>query len=83
MSDSHPDSGDPDVRGIRAASVTEWLVANIDGAKPPFRFELIVGGHSNLTYRVTDSGGTRLVLRRPPLGAVLATAHDRCCDERW
>jgi aminoglycoside phosphotransferase (APT) family kinase protein len=36
---------------------------------------LLAGGRSNLTYLVTD--GTReLVLRRPPLGHVLATAHD-------
>lgn len=37
--------------------------------------ELIAGGRSNLTYTVTN--GTRtVVLRRPPLGHVLATAHD-------
>ena len=64
------------VKGIRADSVTAWLAENIEGAKPPFDFELIVGGHSNLTYCVIDSTGQRFVLRRPPLGAVLATAHD-------
>jgi aminoglycoside phosphotransferase (APT) family kinase protein len=37
--------------------------------------ELISGGRSNLTYRVTD-GAHRWVVRRPPLGHVLATAHD-------
>lgn len=37
--------------------------------------ELIAGGKSNLTYRVTD--GSRVwAVRRPPLGHVLATAHD-------
>ena len=36
---------------------------------------LIAGGKSNLTYRV-DSGAGSLVLRRPPLGLVLPTAHD-------
>lgn len=41
----------------------------------PLQAELIPGGRSNLTYVVTD--GTReVVLRRPPLGHVLATAHD-------
>jgi len=44
--------------------------------QPPLRFELIAGGHSNLTYAVTDDSGTRWVLRRPPLGTRLATAHD-------
>ena len=37
--------------------------------------ELISGGRSNLTYVITD-GHARWVLRRPPLGHVLATAHD-------
>ena len=36
---------------------------------------MIVGGLSNLTYRVTD-GTTTWALRRPPLGHVLSTAHD-------
>jgi aminoglycoside phosphotransferase (APT) family kinase protein len=36
---------------------------------------LFAGGRSNLTYAVTD-GTTRWVLRRPPLGHVLPTAHD-------
>jgi aminoglycoside phosphotransferase (APT) family kinase protein len=36
---------------------------------------LIAGGRSNLTYRLDLDGG-QLVLRRPPLGHVLPTAHD-------
>jgi len=37
--------------------------------------QLIAGGRSNLTYRLDlDSG--QVVLRRPPLGHVLPTAHD-------
>ncbi len=63
-------------KGIDAERVTAWYVANVTGAKPPLEFSIIVSGHSNLTYRVTDAAGSRTVLRRPPLGAVLATAHD-------
>jgi aminoglycoside phosphotransferase (APT) family kinase protein len=37
--------------------------------------ELISGGRSNLTYLVGD-GTSEWVLRRPPLGHVLPTAHD-------
>ena len=37
--------------------------------------ELIAGGKSNLTYRVDSAAGSA-VLRRPPLGHVLPTAHD-------
>jgi aminoglycoside phosphotransferase (APT) family kinase protein len=62
--------------GINEPLVTEWLQRNVAGATSPFRYELIAGGHSNLTYRVTGSDGTPYVLRRPPLGHVLATAHD-------
>jgi aminoglycoside phosphotransferase (APT) family kinase protein len=41
----------------------------------PLRGRVIAGGKSNLTYDVTDGVG-RWVVRRPPLGHVLATAHD-------
>jgi len=37
--------------------------------------ELIAGGKSNLTYRVSGPEG-EWVVRRPPLGHVLSTAHD-------
>jgi aminoglycoside phosphotransferase (APT) family kinase protein len=42
---------------------------------------VIQGGRSNLTYRVTD-GTSRWVVRRPPLGHVLATAHDMAREYR-
>jgi aminoglycoside phosphotransferase (APT) family kinase protein len=42
----------------------------------PFTFDPITGGHSNLTMTVTGADGRRFVLRRPPLGHVLASAHD-------
>jgi aminoglycoside phosphotransferase (APT) family kinase protein len=41
----------------------------------PLTADLLAGGRSNLTYRLSD-GTRRWVLRRPPLGHVLATAHD-------
>lgn len=68
--------------GIDAPAVTAWLAARVDGLAPPLAFELITGGHSNLTYRVTDDTGRRWVLRRPPLGQVLATAHDMGREHR-
>ena len=42
---------------------------------------LIAGGRSNLTYLVTDGAGT-WVVRRPPLGHVLETAHDMGREHR-
>ena len=43
---------------------------------------MIAGGHSNLTYAVTDAAGSKFVLRRPPLGHVLASAHDMGREHR-
>ena len=70
------------VPGIDVPAVTDWLQANVAGAAAPFRFEVIAGGHSNLTFKVTGAGGTRFVLRRPPLGHVLASAHDMGREHR-
>jgi aminoglycoside phosphotransferase (APT) family kinase protein len=64
------------VEGIDRDGVTTWLSSTIEGAEPPFSFELIAGGRSNLTYRVTDRAGTSFALRRPPVSHVLPTAHD-------
>jgi len=64
------------VQGIDVERVSRWLVDHVDGAVAPFEFRLITGGRSNLTYRVTGVDGRAFVLRRPPLGHVLATAHD-------
>ncbi|MGE0796228.1 MAG: phosphotransferase family protein, partial [Acidimicrobiia bacterium] len=50
--------------------------ANVASATPPFEFSLIAGGRSNLTFRVDDAAGRAFVLRRPPLGHVLESAHD-------
>ena len=63
-------------RGIDESKVGAWLDAHVSGVQGPYRYDLIAGGRSNLTYLVTDGRGTRMVLRRPPLGHVLATAHD-------
>src|SRR5262249_15463531 len=42
----------------------------------PFTAEVIAGGKSNITYVVYGADGHSVVLRRPPLGHVLPTAHD-------
>ena len=70
------------VEGIDADDVTAWFATHVPTARPPLRFALIAGGRSNLTYTVTDDVGGRWVLRRPPLGHVLATAHDMGREHR-
>jgi aminoglycoside phosphotransferase (APT) family kinase protein len=47
----------------------------------PLQARLVEGGRSNLTYVVTD-GTSNWVVRRPPLGHVLPTAHDMVREYR-
>ncbi len=70
------------VEGIRADSVTDWFRENVPQARPPLRFELMAGGHSNLTFKLTDSAGAAFVLRRPPLGGILQSAHDMAREHK-
>jgi aminoglycoside phosphotransferase (APT) family kinase protein len=67
---------DASLIGIDIERVSEWFRSNVPQAEAPLTFELIAGGNSNLTYRVGDGTERRWVLRRPPVGHVLATAHD-------
>ncbi len=68
------------IPGLDLPRFTEWLEARV-GVRGPVRAELIAGGRSNLTYRIFDDTN-RWVLRRPPLGHVLATAHDMAREYR-
>ncbi|CAM3741386.1 phosphotransferase family protein [Tsukamurella strandjordii] len=67
MAEQHPGL-DLDVLGT-------WLPQHVDGAGSDLTAELIAGGKSNLTYRISD-GTSNWILRRPPVGKLLATAHD-------
>ena len=68
--------------GIHEANVSRFLREQLGSCTPPFAFELISGGRSNLTYLVRDAAGGAWVLRRPPLGHVLPTAHDMAREFR-
>ena len=68
--------------GIDVDGVTAWFAAHVPEARPPLSFSLVAGGRSNLTYTVTDADGRRFVLRRPPLGHLLASAHDVSREHR-
>lgn len=67
--------------GIRTDAATAWLAEQV-GTVGPLRFERLPGGHSNLTYLVEDAEGRRVVLRRPPEGTLLPTAHDMGREHR-
>jgi aminoglycoside phosphotransferase (APT) family kinase protein len=71
--------------------LAEWLASHVTGTRSEVTdISLLAGGRSNLTYRLTlctpdKSPGEPervLVLRRPPLGHVLPTAHDMSREYR-
>ncbi|MFI6521373.1 phosphotransferase family protein [Spirillospora sp. NPDC050679] len=64
------------VPGIDVPRLAAWLARTLPDAGGVTAIDLIAGGRSNLTYGITLEGGRRVVLRRPPLGHVLPTAHD-------
>jgi aminoglycoside phosphotransferase (APT) family kinase protein len=68
--------------GIQADAVSAWFASNVPAARPPLSFELITGGHSNLTFVVRDAAAAAWVLRRPPLSGVLPSAHDMGREHR-
>jgi aminoglycoside phosphotransferase (APT) family kinase protein len=61
--------------GLDLDALSKWFPVNVEGAGEELSGSLIAGGRSNLTYHVTD-GKHDWVVRRPPLGHVVATAHD-------
>ena len=68
--------------GLDLTALAGFLTTAVPGLPVgPLNAELVSGGKSNLTYRITD-GTHRWILRRPPLGMVLATAHDMSREYR-
>ncbi|MBM7367721.1 phosphotransferase family protein [Gordonia hydrophobica] len=61
--------------GLDLDVLTPWFVENVGAVSGQLNAELIAGGKSNLTYRLYDDQ-QRWILRRPPVGKLLATAHD-------
>jgi aminoglycoside phosphotransferase (APT) family kinase protein len=71
-----------DLPGLDLEAVTGWLESQGTPLAEPVTASLFTGGRSNVTYRLTGSDGTDLVLRRPPLGHVLPSAHDMVREYR-
>ncbi|MFT4287200.1 phosphotransferase family protein [Nocardioides sp.] len=61
--------------GLDLGRFGAWLAQHLPGTGADLTATLIAGGKSNLTYVVSD-GTQEWIVRRPPLGHVLATAHD-------
>ena len=68
--------------GLSLEALEGYLHAELpDLLQGPLSAQLLAGGRSNLTYLLSD-GTSRWVLRRPPLGHVLTTAHDMSREHR-
>lgn len=65
-----------DVVGFNIPRVEAWIAEYVPTLQAPLRWTRLLGGHSNLTFQITDPGGQSAVIRRPPLGELLPKAHD-------
>lgn len=67
-----------DPPGLRIASLSSWMQDKIAGfdASSDLQATLLAGGRSNISYKLTDASGSSWVLRRPPLGHIMPSAHD-------
>ncbi|WAH97350.1 phosphotransferase family protein [Arthrobacter sp. MMS18-M83] len=62
--------------GLDLDRLRDWLARECPGlVAGELSASLIQGGKSNLTYELTD-GVRQWIVRRPPLGTIMATAHD-------
>ena len=68
--------------GIDPDAVADWIERLGFPFTAPLSFERIGLGQSNLTYLVRDTQEHKWVLRRPPLGELLASAHDVAREAR-
>jgi aminoglycoside phosphotransferase (APT) family kinase protein len=72
-----------DPPGLRLGPLQRWMRSHgieVDTSLPLVA-TLLAGGRSNLSY-LLENGGTRWVLRRPPLGHILPSAHDMRREHR-
>jgi len=69
-------------RAVRAGeqldtdALLAYLRGRLPGVKGPLEVEQFPAGYSNLTYLLRDAAGAEFVLRRPPFGSKVRTAHD-------
>ena len=69
-------ASDRDLPGYDVEAIEDWIGEHVPELSPPLQWLRLEGGHSNLTYALTDTAGREAVIRRPPLGELLPKAHD-------
>lgn len=67
-----------DPPGLKLDPLLQWMSLNISGvdSSASLQTTLLAGGRSNISYKLTDASGSSWVLRRPPLGHIMPSAHD-------
>jgi len=66
---------------LNQAALLTYLQGKVEGLSSPLTIEQFPAGYSNLTY-LLKSRDRELVLRRPPIGAKIKTAHDMAREYR-
>jgi aminoglycoside phosphotransferase (APT) family kinase protein len=79
--DARADGGAAAPSGVHLDALRGFFAARVGGSGGPLSAVRFEGGRSNLTYLISD-GEHEWVLRRPPLGHVLPTAHDMAREYR-
>jgi aminoglycoside phosphotransferase (APT) family kinase protein len=70
-----------ELAGLPRHAFTGWARSALPQLGDAWSAEVVSGGLSNLTYRVRGEGGT-VIVRRPPLGRLLPSAHDMAREHR-
>lgn len=67
-----------DPPGLRLEPLSLWMRENVPDfdVSAPLIATLLAGGRSNISYQLTDASNSSWVLRRPPLGHIMPSAHD-------
>src|SRR5262252_1953268 len=66
---------------INVTALEPFLLERLHGVAGPLVVSQYPSGHSNLTYLITW-GNREFVLRRPPFGSKVKTAHDMGRESR-
>jgi len=67
-----------DPPGLKLQPLLQWMSLSLDqvDSSAPLQATLLAGGRSNVSYKLQEARGNQWVLRRPPLGHIMPTAHD-------
>lgn len=74
-------SAPDELPGLPRETFTRWAAGALPDVGADWRAEVISGGLSNITYRLRGEGAT-VIVRRPPLGKLLPSAHDMAREHR-